>query len=219
MKNDVVIVLLGALFVFFIVILFKPSKVFAHCDGLDGPVVKAAQQALNTENVNLVLIWIQKKDEVEIKKAFQETLAVRKLSPEAQKLADRYFFETLVRIHRAGEGAPYTGLKPAGRDLGPAIPATDRALEEGSVEPLLKLLIDSAQESIREQFEYVIAKKNFGKDEVEAGREYVEAYVSFLHYIERIYEAIESPVHGHFPEPEPHEPPLKPELDEFHQRC
>ena len=96
------------------------APVYAHCDGMDGPVVKAAQAALAKGDVNLVLIWVRKNDETEIRQAFERTVNVRKLSPEAKELADTYFFETLVRIHRAGEGAPYTGLKPAGRDLGPA---------------------------------------------------------------------------------------------------
>ena len=108
---------------------FAPNRALAHCDGLDGPVVKGAQNALETGNVNLVLIWVQKKDEGELKKVFQQALAVRKLNPQAKELADMHFFETLVRIHRAGEGAPYTGLQPAGRDLGPAIPAADKALK------------------------------------------------------------------------------------------
>ncbi len=101
--------------------LFAPQSVQAHCDGLDGPVVGAAQKALETSDVNKVLIWVSPQDADEIKNAFQQTLAIRKLSSEAQTFADHYFFETLVRIHRAGENAPYTGLKPAGRDLGPAI--------------------------------------------------------------------------------------------------
>ena len=115
-----------------LVLLMMPAKVFGHCDGMDGPVVKAAQRALAKGDINLVLIWVQANDEAEIRKVFARTLAVRKLSPEARELADLYFFETLVRIHRAGEGAPYTGLKPAGRDLGPAIPAADKAIETGA---------------------------------------------------------------------------------------
>ncbi len=74
-----------------------------------------------------------------------------------------YFFETLVRIHRAGEGVPYTGLKPAGRDLGPAIPMADKALETGAVEPLVKLLTDKVQDSLHEYFTHAIAKKKFNK--------------------------------------------------------
>lgn len=126
----------------FAVLLLAPATTFAHCDGLDGPVVKAARQAIDTGNVNLVLIWVQKNDEAEIKKVFQKTLSVRKLSPAAKDLADMYFFETLVRIHRVGEGASYTGLKPAGRDLGPAIPAADLALKSGDVAPLTNLLVE-----------------------------------------------------------------------------
>lgn len=176
------------------------NQVLAHCDGMDGPVVKAAQKALETGNVNLVLIWVQKDDEGALKEAFQKTLTVRKLSPDARELADMYFFETLVRTHRAGEGAPYTGLKPAGRDLGPAIPAADKALESGGVEPLMKLLTDTLQAGIRKNFQEALAKKNFTRDDVAAGREYVRAYVEFIHYVERLYAAAHGPAHGHFPE-------------------
>lgn len=184
----------------FAILAFGPVPVFAHCDGMDGPVVTAAQKALETGNANLVLIWVQKADEADIKKAFERTLAVRQLNPEAKELADMYFFETLVRIHRAGEGAPYTGLKPAGRDLGPAIPAADKALRDGSVEPLVKLLTEAVQRGVREHFAAANGKKGFDKNDVEAGRSYVQAYVPFVHYVERIYEATKRSAHGHFPE-------------------
>jgi hypothetical protein len=201
MKSKNLLRLLIVLALPVMIVLSGVSESFAHCDGLDGPVVKAARKALETRNVNLVLIWVQKKDEAEIKKAFQKTLAVRKLNPQAKELADMYFFETLVRIHRAGEGAPYTGLQPAGRDLGPAIPAADKALENGKVELLLKLLTEGMQAGVREQFKQVIAKKKFDKDDVSAGQEYVKGYVEFVHYVERLYEAAKSPAEGHYPEP------------------
>src|SRR5688572_7912286 len=109
----------------FSIAFLAPDSAFAHCDSLDGPVVKAAQKALDTQNVDLVLVWGRPEDESEIRIAFNKTLAVRTLGQMAKELADRYFYETVVRLHRAGEGAPYTGLKPAGRDLGQAIPAAD----------------------------------------------------------------------------------------------
>jgi hypothetical protein len=168
-----------SILVLFTIGVLLPSLVFAHCDGMDGPVVKAAQKALETGNVNRVLIWVRKNDEDEIKKAFQKTLAVRKLNPQAKELADMYFFETLVRIHRAGEGEPYTGLKPAGRDLGPAIPAADKALESGKAEPLVKLLTEAMQAGVR-KVQRGPAKKKFKPDDVEEG-EYVEAYVYSVH--------------------------------------
>jgi hypothetical protein len=180
-----------------------PSAAFAHCDGLDGPVVIAARKALESGSVTPVLIWVQKKDADAVKEAFQKTLAVRRLDPQAKDLADRYFFETLVRIHRAGEGASYTGLKPAGRDLGPAVPAGDRALEDGKLQPLAKILMQAVEKGLHEQFEQALARKKFKADDVEAGREYVEAYVKYIHYVERLYEAAKVSAHGHYSEPAP----------------
>ena len=182
-------------------LLFAAGPASAHCDGEDGPVVKAAQQALDSGNVNRVLIWVQHTDEAQIKDAFQKALDVRQLNPSARELADHYFFETLVRVHRAGEGATYTGIEPAGRDLGPAVPAGDKALETGSVEPLAKLLTQAVHKSVDGQFKDVIAKKNFKANDVVAGQEYVKAYVEYIHSVERIYEAAASTPHGHFPEP------------------
>ena len=174
-----------------------PARALAHCDGLDGPVVKAAQRALETRNLALVLIWVQEQDEPEIRKAFEQTLAVRALGSQARELADRFFFETLVRVHRAGEGAPFTGLKPAGRDLGPAIPAADEAVRVGSVEPVGHLLTIAIQERLRQQFGEVMATKTFEPEDVAAGRAYVKAYVEFIHFVELLYDGAMKAPHGH----------------------
>jgi hypothetical protein len=167
---------------------------------MDGPVIKAARKALSNEDVNLVLVWVQKEDEPEIRQAFNHTLQVRRLSAKAQELADRYFFETLVRIHRAGEGAPYTGLKPAGRDLGPAIPLADAALSEGNVENLVTLITHEIRNGVTERFDHALMAQEYSPENVEAGREYVREYVTFIHYVERAYEAATQPVGGHYPE-------------------
>jgi uncharacterized protein DUF6448 len=177
--------------------LLSSAPAMAHCDGMDGPVVHSAQKALASGDVNLVLIWVQQGDEEGIRQAFDHTLAVRRLGAEAKDLADTYFFETLVRVHRAGEGAPYTGLKPAGRDLGPAIPLADQALSTGKVDALVKLLSDETRQGLIERFEHAAKAQKLSTADVEAGREYVRAYVEFLHYAERAYEAASQPVGGH----------------------
>jgi hypothetical protein len=180
--------------------LLWPARVLAHCDGLDGPVVKSARAALEARNVALVAVWVQPQDEPEIRRAFEQTLAVRSLSPQAKELADRFFFETVVRVHRAGEGAAFTGLKPAGRDLGPAIPAADKAVEERSLEPLVKLLTDTMRDRLRQHFDEAVSARAYDVADVAAGREYVRAYVEFIHYVERLYEASTTAAHGHFDE-------------------
>jgi hypothetical protein len=163
-----------------------PQSAFAHCDTLDGPVVKTAKKALERGDVTPVLKWVKKDYEQEIRTAFQKTLAVRAKGPEAKELADMYFFETLVRLHRAGEGAPYTGLKGAGT-VDPAVAAADRALENGSVDGLVKNITTAVSSGIRERFDRVIEKKHHPDESIDAGREFVEAYVEFVHYVERLH--------------------------------
>ena len=195
--------IMGALLVLFAVIgaaTLLSESVYAHCDGMDGPVVRAAQAALAKGDVNRVLIWVRKDDEAEIRRAFDRTVILRKLSPQARELADTYFFETLVRIHRTGEGAPFTGLKPAGRDLGPAIPAADQALTSGDIAPLTDLLIGQMRTGLSHRYRQVMATKDFKTQDVDAGREYVERYVTFIHFVEGMYEAARRPVEGHYPE-------------------
>jgi hypothetical protein len=173
---------------------------FAHCDGMDGPVVQAAQKALAAQDVDLVLIWVPRDDEAEVRQVFARTLAVRKLGSEAREVADRYFFETLVRLHRAAEGAPFTGLQPTGRDLGPAIPAADKALDASAIGDLDKLLSETTRAGLRKHFQNALAAKDFHSGDLAAGREYVKAYVEFVHYVERTYAAATLSPHGHFRE-------------------
>lgn len=177
-----------------------PAAARAHCDTMDGPVVKAARQALEKEDVNRVLIWVKSADEPAIREAFKRTLVVRKLGPEAKDLADRWFFETLVRLHRTGEGAPYTGLKPAGQDLGPAIPAADKALESGNLAPLTGLLTEAARTRLNECFKEALSAKKYAPGDVAAGRRYVESYVAFIHRAEAIWQAATLSPEGHYEE-------------------
>lgn len=166
--------------------LFIPSIADAHCDTLEGPVVKDAKKALEKGDVAPVLKWVKKEYEGEIREAFKKTLAVRKQSTEAEELADMYFFETLVRLHRAGEGAPYTGLKH-GEAVEPIVAEADKALESGSADRLVKLVTDAVFKGIRDRFAHVKETKKHAEESVEAGREFVEAYVEFTHYVERLH--------------------------------
>jgi len=172
-------------------------RAFAHCDTMDGPVVQAAKVALEKKDITPVLMWIKKDDEAQIKAAFAKTLAVRAKGAEARHLADQFFFETLVRVHRASEGAPFTGLKPAGTPLEPPIEEADKALDTGSADNLVKLVTDEAAAGIRKRFAEAKEKKAHAEHNVEAGREFVAAYVEYVHYVEGLHNAAQGANHHH----------------------
>ena len=159
--------------------------VMAHCDSMDGPVVRDAQRALASKKVDPVLKWVRAEDEEVIRKTFEMTLAVRNESEVAKNVADRYFFETLIRIHRASEGEGFTGLKPAG-SVAPAIAAADRALTDGKVDQLADKLANAVRHGVEERFTKAYEKRQSAEKSVSQGREYVEAYVQYTHFVESV---------------------------------
>ena len=161
-----------------IALVITVTTVFAHCDSLDGPVVQAARRALAARNVNFVLPWVPPSSEGEVRSAFERARGPKR---------ETQFFETVVRIHRAGEGAAYDGLKPEGFVTSPALAAADRAVTAKSLDPLAKVLGTRMSADLRQRFERVIAKSAYSDSDVEAGREYVKAYVDFIHYAEKLY--------------------------------
>jgi hypothetical protein len=169
----------------FLVITFSDSS--AHCDSIEGPVVKASQKALETGNINYILVWVKAEDENEIKTMFDKVNKVRTLSPEAMELADVYFFETVVRVHRMGEGVGYTGLKSAGYQPEEGIEAADIAIAENSLDRVYAHLDEEQNPKIKDYFAMLQSKKDYDVNDLKAGREYVEAYVHFIHYVEAIF--------------------------------
>lgn len=166
-----------------------------HCDSLDGPVVTAAREALETHDVDLVLPFVHADGEAEVRAAFERVLPVRDLGPEARETADQLFFETVVRVHRAGEGAPYTGLKPAGLPVGPVIPLAERAVGEDSSAQLADFLSDTLREELKHRLHHVHDLAHHRERSLDDAREYVEAMLGFEVYSHHLYEAMRSTNH------------------------
>jgi hypothetical protein len=166
-----------------------------HCDAMDGPVVKAATTALEAEDVDLVLPYVKEDGEEEIRQAFGRAVHARML-PEAREVADLYFFDTVVRVHRAGEGAPYTGLRPAGLGEGPVIPVAEKAIETGSADELIVVLSDYLTDEVKHRFDKVMALRKHAGGPVPKAREYVEAMLGLEVWSHKLYLAIKAEAHA-----------------------
>lgn len=167
-----------------------------HCDSLDGPVVAAARRALDAGDVTVVLPFVGEDGEAEIRAMFSTVHPVRDLGGPAREVADRLFFETVVRVHRAGEGAPYTGLKPAGLDVGPVIPLAERAIETGSAAEVAQYLAGVLHDELKHRLEKVNALATAKDQSVSDARAYVEAMLGFEVYSHHVLQALLAPAHG-----------------------
>jgi hypothetical protein len=174
----------------FICISVFVTAVFAHCDTMNGPVVADAKVALEKGDITPVLKWIKPESETELKTAFSLVMKVRSQNPQAKELADKYFYETLVRLHRAVEGAPYTGLKDTPPEQ--IIVLADEALDTGSADEMIKKIQTHLATAIKEKFNKALQASKSKDKSVESGREFVEAYVQYTHYVEGIHMAIMS---------------------------
>lgn len=176
--------MLTALSFILLMLIFSTGISFAHCDTMDGPLIKDAKIALNKGNVNYVLKWVQPENENEIMEVFSLAMKVRKLNTDARDLADKYFFETVVRLHRSGEGVPFTGVKPSGTPIDEKITAADKSIETGDLSPLKNLVPKEILPELEVRFNRAMSLKNFDVNNVAEGREYIEAYVQFFKFAE-----------------------------------
>lgn len=173
----------------------RPQPVAAHCDTLDGPVAQAARQALDQAELAPVRKWIRETDEPEVAALLAEAVTMRDLGPRAQAIGERLFLETVVRLHRAGEGAPFTGLKPAG-EIEPLIRLADSALEQGNDEVLIAQTSELVAQRLHERFGAALERRAHADDSPEAGRDYVRSYIELTHTLEGIAQLLKDPQHG-----------------------
>jgi hypothetical protein len=167
-----------------------------HCDTLDGPVVTAARRALDADDVDLVLPFVPVDGEDEVRTAFELARKARTQGPEAGQVADLYFFDTTVRVHRRGEGAAHTGLKPAGLDTGPVIPLAEEAVGTGEPGPLIDFLQQAIDEQARRRLAQVRELEAAADGGVPAARAYTSAMLGFLVWSHKLWRQA-SAEHGH----------------------
>lgn len=170
--------------------LFSSFSASAHCDSYDGPVIKDAIKAFETNNVELVLKWITEEQEQEIIPLFKKTYQLKNGDKEVYTIVEKHFFETLVRLHRETEGEPYTGLKPAGTTK-KIIQMTDTALKEGNVENFLVKLNIHMDKVVREKYEKVAELEKVKDNSTKQDRAFVEAYVDYTHTVEAMHDIME----------------------------
>ena len=171
----------------------------AHCDWIGGPVVASARTALENADVTPVLKWIPAEREQEIRDAFARAVSARAAGGEARGIADQWFFETVVRVHRASEGEPFTGLQGEDYRPEPGIALADHALESNSLAELEGALTTALRTELRKRFSATLEAKKHAEHDAAAGRHFVRLYADFVHYVDEVHRRVlaSAPAHAH----------------------
>jgi hypothetical protein len=149
----------------------------------EGPVIKAARRALKTGNMNYVLVWVPEESEKKLKNLFEKTFCEQRAGKDGQNIAIGWYFETVSRLHCAGERALFTCMKNAGPDESTVILKAERAIETGDEKEIAEFVPKNYEDDFRHRFRDVMEKKNYAMNNVTAGRVYVAAFIDFIRYL------------------------------------
>lgn len=173
-----------------------PNSVFGHCDSEDGPIISLIRESLENGDISPLLKWLAPEDELEVKQLYKKVRSLRAQSSEAREIADRLFIETFIRLHRASEGAPFTGIKEAG-NIPPIFAELDKALDSGTVDDLADKIAQAVRTNVVELFNQAAKLREHQNDSVEDGRAFVEAYVTYMHFVEGLHNYLNRSTQGH----------------------
>jgi hypothetical protein len=155
-------------------------------DITNGSVMNAAKIALDTGNVNYILIWVPEESENKLKNLFEKTVCERRAGKDVQDTSFDWYFETVNRLHRASEGALYTRVNPDGLDESPVVPKVKRAIETCEAEEIIGFIPKTQEHDFRHRFHHLIEKKNYDVNNVAAGREYIAEFIDFILYLHHL---------------------------------
>lgn len=158
-----------ALLLALVIVLGYPAQARADCD-IAQPVGAAAVDALRTGDLSLVAIWVKQPKEAALRAALQHALAVRRLGTNARTLADGYFCDTVIRLHRES----YPGVRDR---------VVEQTIASGDLDLVVERVLAKVQLSLRERARDIAARKPSRRGDIDGGRAYVERYTDFVEYV------------------------------------
>jgi len=67
------------------------------------------------------------------------------------------------------------------------VPRAEKAVETNDATDTISFVLHTIEEDLQQRFKRTISTKNYGVNDVRAGREFVEAYINFVVYSHHLY--------------------------------
>ncbi len=115
-----------------------------------------------------------------------------KAGKDAKEVADDWFFENTIRLHRAEKEHRTPGMKPAGLSEGPVVPRAEKAIETGDPKESIGFILKTVEDDLTHRFHHVMEKKKYDVNDVAAGREFIEAFIGWVVYSHHLYMSVTS---------------------------
>lgn len=152
-------------------------------DVIQGPVVKAAKMALETGNVNYILIWLPEESENTLKNLLEKTCCKRSSRMNMQNQAYDWYFATVNRFFSTSRSYDYLKTQFGGLAEKPLVLKVDTAIESGNFEEIRDIIPITHEADAKQRFLHVMNMRNYPVNDIAAGRAYVSAFFDFNRYV------------------------------------
>jgi hypothetical protein len=158
-------------------------------DEMQGPVVKAAKMALETGNVNYILIWLPEESENTLKNLLEKTCCTRSSRMNMKNRAYDWYFEMVNRFFNIGRPRDNLTIR-GGLAEKPLDLKVDKAIESGNFEEIRDIIPVTHEADAKQRFLHVMNMRNYPVNNIAEGRAYVSAFFDFNRYMHDLYSGI-----------------------------
>ena len=152
-------------------------------DEMQEPVEKAAKMALETGNVNYILIWLPEESENTLKNLLEKTRCVRSSRMNMQNQVYDWYFATVNRFFNANRYPDYLTTQFGGLAEKPLVLKVDKAIESGDFEEIRDIIPVTHEADAKQRFQHIMDMRNYPVNNIAAGRAYVSAFFDFNRYV------------------------------------
>jgi hypothetical protein len=152
----------------------------------DGPVISAAKRALETGNAHYILIWIPEESENTVKNLLEKAYCERYTQKNAYNHIVDWYFETINHLHSVHYGPYNLTISTKAPEEKTIIFLVERTCESGNFEEITTVIQDTPSGEMRQRFNDVMKKRNYGVENIAAGRVYVSAFTDFIAFVNNL---------------------------------
>lgn len=146
----------------------------------NGPVMRAAKMALETGNVDYILIWVPEESANTLKNLLEKTCCERTTRRKARNHSVEWYMQTINRLHSEYFRPHDLNISTKTAEERRTILQVEKACETGNFDEIATVMQVTSDEEIRRRFNEVLDKSDYDVDNIAAGRAYVSAFTDFI---------------------------------------
>jgi hypothetical protein len=148
-----------------------------------GPLLRAVKRAPETSKAHRIMIRIPEKPENTVKNLWEKAYCVRNTHKDVHDHIVDWYFETINRLHSMYYGSHSLNISLQAQEEKTIIFLADKAGKSNNFEEITMGIPGTPAGEMRQRFNNVMRKRDYGGETIAAGRFYISALTSFIVFV------------------------------------